>query len=409
MKLNIKTPKWAEEFLQPHRYKGAYGGRGTGKSHFFAELLVEETILNPDLKVVCIREVQQTLNHSVKALIEGKIESLGVGHYFEVQTACIKSTKGDGIIIFQGMNNHTADSIKSLEGFDRAFVEEAQSLSQRSLDLLRPTLRKEGSELWFAWNPRFATDPIDVFLRGGDPPPDSVVSKVTYMDNPWFPNVLKEEMEYDRGRDPDKFAHVWMGEYEQASEARIFKNWSVDEFETDKEAIFRFGADWGYSVDPTVLVRSYVMGRTLFIDYEAYQVGCEIDDTPDLFLTIPGAEKWPIIADSSSPERISHMKKKGFNIIPARKGPKSIEEGISFLQSYDIVVHPRCVHTIDELTHYKYKTDPLTDLITPVIEDKNNHVLDSLRYSCEAERRLKKGKSKATNIVPIPSVRKFNR
>jgi len=343
----------------------------------------------------------------VKALIESKIEVLGLGAYFEVQTACIKSTKGDGIIIFQGMNNHTADSIKSLEGFDRAFVEEAQSLSQRSLDLLRPTLRKEGSELWFAWNPRYATDPIDVFLRGTAPPPDTVVNKVTFEDNPWFPDVLIVEMEYDKTRDIDKFNHVWMGEYEQASEARIFKNWSVDEFETDKDAIFRYGADWGYSVDPTVLVRSYVLGRTLYIDYEAFQVGCEIDDTPDLFLTIPGAEKWPIIADSSSPERISHMKKKGFNIIPARKGPKSIEEGISFLQSYEIIVHPRCVHTIDELTHYKYKTDPLTDMITPIIEDKNNHVLDSLRYSCEAERRLKKGKSQPDNVIAIPSVRKF--
>jgi phage terminase large subunit len=125
---------------------------------------------------------------------------MNAGAYFEVQDAAIKSRKGDGAIIFQGMQNHTADSIKSLEGYDCAWVEEAQSLSQTSLDLLRPTIRKPDSELWFTWNPRQNSDPVDALLRGTTPPKDAKVIQVNFSDNPWFPDVLKAEMEFDRIR-----------------------------------------------------------------------------------------------------------------------------------------------------------------------------------------------------------------
>jgi phage terminase large subunit len=160
--------------LDPSRYKGAWGGRGSGKSHTFAEMMVEAHILDQKRSSVCVREIQKSLNQSVKRLLELKIESMNAGAYFEVQDAVIKSRKGDGRIIFQGMQNHTADSIKSLEGYDCAWVEEAQSLSQRSLDLLRPTLRKPGSELWFTWNPRSSDDPVDLLLRG---PPRRLAAK----------------------------------------------------------------------------------------------------------------------------------------------------------------------------------------------------------------------------------------
>ncbi len=204
--LVIQTPKVFEPLLYPSRYKGAWGGRGSGKSHFFAELLVERCLIEKT-DAVCVREVQKSLNQSVKKLIESKIEALGVGSQFEVQQSVILAPNG-GRIIFQGMQNHTADSIKSLEGFDVAWVEEAQSLSQRSLDLLRPTIRKPGSELWFSWNPRAATDPVDVLLRGESPPPDAAVVQANYRDNPWLPDVLKAELEYDQRRDPDKFHRI---------------------------------------------------------------------------------------------------------------------------------------------------------------------------------------------------------
>lgn len=242
--MKIDTPAWAEPFLSPARYKAAYGGRGSGKSWFFASLVIDNHICDPNHRTVCIREVQKSLNQSVKRLLEQTIESLGVGHLFEVQQTLIKNINGSGQIIFQGMQNHTADSIKSLEGYDVAWVEEAQSLSQRSLDLLRPTMRKESSEIWFSWNPRFETDPVDALFRGDDVPPGAVVRQVNWSDNPWFPSVLRDELEYDRSRDIDKYNHVWGGGYVSHSEARVFQNWTVEDVDPPDHAEFRFGADW---------------------------------------------------------------------------------------------------------------------------------------------------------------------
>jgi len=342
--------------------------------------------------VVCVREVQKSLSQSVKKLLDLKIEQYGLESAFESQASKIIGPHG-GQIIFQGMQDHTADSIKSLEGYDIAWVEEAQSLSQRSLDLLRPTIRKEGSQLWFSWNPNLETDPVDALLRGEKPPPDSIVVQANYRDNPWLPEVLKAEIEYDRTRDPEKFAHVWLGEYQRNSEARVFKNWAVEEFDSPKSATYRLGADWGFAVDPSVLVRCWIDGKRLYVDHEAWMVGCEIDQLGDLFRRVPDAEKWFITADSARPETISYMQKHGFpKISAAIKGPKSVEEGVEFLKSFDIVVHPRCQHVIDELTMYSFETDPLTGTVLPKLADKHNHTIDALRYACEGARRATKAK-----------------
>jgi phage terminase large subunit len=187
------------------------------------------------------------------------------------------------------------------------------------------------------------------------------------------------------------YAHIWLGEYQRNSEARVFRNWTIEEFERPTGTIFRLGADWGFASDPSVLVRSSIEGNRLYIDHEAYMVGCEIVNLPELFMSVPEAEKWPITADSARPETISHMQKHGFpKIFAAIKGPGSLEDGVEWLKSFDIVVHPRCVHTIDELTMYSYKTDPLTQKVLPILEDKKNHVIDALRYACEGARRAKK-------------------
>lgn len=394
--LRIETPRVFLPLLRPARYKGAWGGRGSGKSHHFAEALIERCLLHPGTRFVCVREVQKSLDQSVKQLLEDKIERFGVGAEFRVLNTHVE-TPGNGLILFQGMQQHTAESIKSLEGYDGAWVEEAQSLSQRSLDLLRPTIRTPGSEIWCSWNPRHATDPVDAFLRSENMPPDAVVVQATYRDNPWFPDVLKAEMTWDLARDQDKYQHVWLGGYERHSEARVFKNWRIGTLEefTHTGVTYYFGADWGFSVDPTVLVRCYIVDRTLYVDREVYQVGCEIDATPALFdgldpKQLGMARRWPIIADSARPEIISFMQRHGYGRIQhARKGAGSVEEGVTFLQNYNIVVHPSCVHTIDELTTYAYQTDKLTGQVLPVLEDKKNHVIDALRYSVETLRAVK--------------------
>jgi phage terminase large subunit len=384
--LQIPTARVYAPLLKPARYKGAHGGRGSGKSHFFGELMIETALAQPGFRAVCVREVQKSLDQSVKRLLEDKIARFGVQDRFRVLNTHIE-TPGGGVIIFQGMQNHTADSIKSLEGFDVAWVEEAQSLSQRSLDLLRPTIRKPGSELWFSWNPARPTDPVDVLLRGDTPPAGAIVVQANFTDNPWFPEGLRGDMEDDRRRDPGKYQHVWGGAYSLNSEARVFRNWMVKAFEAPANAVHRFGADWGFAVDPTVLVRCHIEGRKLFVDYEASKVGCEIDHTPALFDTIEGSRKFTIRADSARPETVSYMKRQGFMIRDAIKGPGSIEDGLAFLQSFDIIVHPRCKLVEQELTLFSYKTDQHTGEILPMLEDKNNHTIDALRYALEELRR----------------------
>ncbi len=377
----------------PVRYRAAHGGRGSAKSHSFAGSLVLKGAQSP-LRIGCYREIQKSIRDSVKRLLDDKIRDYGLGDFYDSTDSEIRGKNGS-LFIFNGLRTNP-DAVKSTEGLDIAAVFEANKVSQRSWDLLIPTVRKNGSEIWAEWNPDSPDDPVDQMFRGPHgPPPGSIVREVNYDLNPFFPEVLLQEMEFDRKRDPDKWAHIWKGGYQKHSESRVFKNWKVEEFDVPKDAILRQGADWGYSTDPTVLVQCYIEGRTLYVPYEAYRLGCEIVDTPDLFLSVPGAEKWPIVADSSRPETISYMQKHGFpKMTYAIKGAGSVEEGVAFLQSHDIVVHPRCKHVIDELESYRYKTDPLTNQILSVIEDRNNHTIDALRYDCEAARSVQKHKPK---------------
>lgn len=218
----IDTARVFRPLLEPARFKGAFGGRGSGKSHFFAELLVDEALAFPGdhgegLRAVCIREVQKTLKESSKKLIEDKIKALGLGPSFRVYTDCI-ATPGDGLILFQGMADHTAESIKSLEGVHRAWWEEAQTASQRSMDLLRPTIRVKGSQIWWSWNPRFKYDPVDIFLRQ-DPPPGAIVVRANWQDNPWWGDgELEQERLIDLAGDQDRYRHIWEGDYEKVGD-----------------------------------------------------------------------------------------------------------------------------------------------------------------------------------------------
>lgn len=368
------------------RYRAAHGGRGSGKSHSFAAGLVVRSRQQP-IRVLCAREIQKSIRDSVKRLLDDTINAYGLGGFYESTDTEIRGRNGS-LFLFAGLRTN-ADAVKSMEGIDIAWVEEANRVSRRSLDLLIPTIRKPGSELWFTWNPDLPTDPVDEMFRGkAGAPPRSIVRQVNFDDNPFFPAVLQADMDWDRRRDPEKYAHIWLGDYLRNSEARVFKNWKIEDFDTPEDARFYFGADWGFSVDPTVLVRCWINGRTLYVDQEAYKVGVEIDRTPALFATVPGAQRWPITADSSRPETISYMRRHGFaNVGPALKGAGSVEDGIEFMKAYDIVVHPRCRHTSDELTHYSWKVDPLTGDVLPVLADKKNHVIDALRYAIEGLRR----------------------
>lgn len=209
--LRVEVPRKLKPLLYARRYKGARGGRGGAKSHFFAEQIVLRCY-QKTTRVVCIREVQNSIKDSVKQLIVDKIAKLGLQAYFSEVEGEIRGP-GGSLIIFKGMQSYNADNIKSLEGYDIAWVEESQTLSLHSLDLLRPTIRRAGSELWFSWNPRHKTDPVDMFFRINEGDPDFVCVTINWRDNPWFPDELHKEMLRDFKNDPDKAEHIWNGAY----------------------------------------------------------------------------------------------------------------------------------------------------------------------------------------------------
>lgn len=210
-----------QPLLTPSRYKGAHGGRGSAKSHFFAGNMVRMAMLRPGFRGVCIREVQRSLKESAKRLIEDKIQAFGLGQHFEPMEGEIR-TPGGGVIIFQGMQDHTSESIKSLEGFNAAWCEEAQSLSRRSLAMLRPTIRAPGSELWFSWNPTRKADAVDALLRGPSPPTGAIIVKANWSDNPWFPAELEQERADDQRDRPDNYDHIWEGGYATVTEGAYY-------------------------------------------------------------------------------------------------------------------------------------------------------------------------------------------
>lgn len=389
MIIDLKTAPIFEPLLDSKRYKGAKGGRGSGKSHFFAECIIETMLINPNARIVCIREIQRSLKFSSKALIESKINSLGVSEYFDVTLTEIRAKRGNGLIIFQGMQDHTADSIKSLEGFDIAWVEEAQNLSKRSLELLRPTIRKENSELWFSWNPENETDAVDSFFKQmqDNGATDFILIHANFNDNPFLPTELLNEQEYDRRYNPSTYEHIWLGGYNTKSDALIFKGkFRVENFSTDGLGNPYHGLDFGFANDPTAAVRCYIHDRKLYISHEAGAVGLELDYTAEFLKDrIENIHKYVIRADNARPESISYLKRHGLNMItPTIKGKGSIEDGIEFIRSFEaIIIHERCVETAREFRLYSYKVDPHSGDILPQILDENNHYIDALRYALE--------------------------
>jgi hypothetical protein len=217
----VNLPTKAEPLFTPSRYKAFYGGRGGAKSYSFAQALVLLGAQRP-LRILCCREIQKSIRDSVKRLIDDRIKSTGLSHFYTSTQNEIRGANGT-LILFAGLRSNP-ESIKSMEGIDICWVEEANTVSKRSLDLLVPTIRKEDSEIWFSWNPDSEHDPVDLMFRGPTHPPDSIILEISYKDNPWFPEVLKREMEYDLLIDKGKYKHVWLGEYADVQDGKMFPN-----------------------------------------------------------------------------------------------------------------------------------------------------------------------------------------
>lgn len=268
--------------LQPARYKAAYGGRGGAKSHFFAEMAILRCA-SRKTRIACIREVQATIKDSVRQLLVDKAEHYGLTDWLDIRRDEITAPNGS-LIVFKGMQAFNAENIKSLENFDVAWVEEAQVFSDRSLRLLRPTLRKETSELWFSWNPRNEDDAVDKFFRGHTPPPGSIICPVGWQDNPWLPKVLEDERDHDYSVDPEMAEHVWEGGYEIISEGRYFARQMLEAERSGRIGFFPHDprrpvlTGWDLGVDDYTAIWFFqvVDGHPVVIDYyEASGLGAK--------------------------------------------------------------------------------------------------------------------------------------
>lgn len=356
------------------------GGRGSGKSHQVGRYLLYRALTAKTL-ILCTRELQNTIADSVHSLLSRLIDDAHLNNVFRVKRDSIVAVNGSRFI-FTGVRNNV-NEIKSMEGVDIAWVEEAQAMSQHSLDILIPTIRKPGSQLVFTYNPFKEDDPIHQMAL--HPDEDTLVIEANYWDNPYFPDVLQSEMERDKVVDHDKYLWVWEGRCLGLSDALIFKNkYEEREFDTPSVAQFMFGADWGFAVDPTTLVRAFVIGNTLYVDYAVGDKGIDTEDIHDLFDTVPLSRKFPIRADNARPETISAVCKQGFYCIACDKKAGSIEDGVSYLRSFDkIVVHPRAHKLTYELERYQYKVDRQTGEVLRTPVDKWNHYIDALRYAIQ--------------------------
>lgn len=400
----------------PSRYKVAKGGRGSTKTWGFAGVAASISAIRP-LRILWVRETQNSIKESVHRLLKDRIDALNLSAYFDSQEQGIYGHNGSEHI-FAGIKSDPA-KIKSTEGIDICIVVEAEKVSEQSWRTLIPTIRKPGSEIWVEYNPREETDPTHQRFAIRMPPSCRRVH-VNWSDNPWFPPELELERRYalqliaeaadddERAQFQADYDHVWEGECQTRSDAAIFRKRVVVEAfdEPPEDTRLYFGADWGFANDPTALVRFWIRDEELFIDYEAFGYGVEIDDLWKLFAGregatdeqmrqwkpederkypgIPGARRWPIRADSARPETISYMRRQGFNIDGAEKWPGSVEDGISHIKGFRrIHIHERCKHLQKEARLYKYKVDRLTGDVLPVIADAHNHGWDGVRYGLD--------------------------
>jgi len=373
-----RVPRWARPLQRPMRYKGASGGRGSGKSHFFAEEAVERMVTKPSARIVCIREVQRSLKFSAKALVEAKIQELGVASLFLVLTTEIRRIGGTGLMIFEGMQDHTADSIKSLEGFEVAWVEEAQSISQRSLDLLLPTIRAEGSEIWFSWNPQKKTDPVDVLfvtLRDG-----ALRIHTTYLDNPFLPSTLRAEAERLRLADPDKYEHVWLGKYDLGGKGRVYAKFvdkpfpegNVDASILDRGGEIYVGQDFNINPMASIIaVRAvdecHVLGALLIPTSNTEEVCEEIrtryPDRHVVFCPDPAGNARHTNAKAGVTD-FTIIRRFGFEVRAPSAHPPVVDRvnNVNTMLCDDqkrrrVRVHPDAQHLIDALSGQVYKPD----------------------------------------------------
>lgn len=383
---NEIEPQVLRPFLplySPKRYKIARGGRGGAKSHAFAEALILQGLERP-LRILCTREHQVSINDSVKRLLDDKIDKFGLRAHYDSKHQTIVGNNGTEIT-FKGLR-HNIGNVKSLEGYDIVWVEEAAYVPAHSWSVLIPTMRKEGSEIWASYNPDQANDYIHQLAESDRD--EMVVMDVCYLDNPWISDELLREAEFCRTNDPEGYAHIWLGKLATRSEAQVYGGHYVVEPFTPQPNWGGpyFGLDFGFKKSVTVLVKCWTGDRRLWIEHEGYGRRLPIEKLPKLIDDVPGAAQHTIRADNARPETIHYLQTKGYpKVVECKKWSGSVEDGIEYLRgNYEtIVIHPRCTHTQDDFRMYSHKVDKDSgDVLDQIVKDYDD-APDATRYALE--------------------------
>lgn len=368
-----------------YQYRVLRGGRGSGKSVGAATIAAIWGYAEP-LRILCVRQFQNSIRESFYAEIVDALElNPWLAEHYTVTKESITGKNGTQFI-FKGLDRNP-QSIKSLAKIDLTIVEEAEDIPEQSwINLEATVFRQPRSELWTIYNPRKENSPVDFrFIK--NKAPRSVVGNVNYSDNPFFPPGLETLRQRDQSIfDPSTYAHIWEGAYLTNSKSQVFHGrYEIKDFQPDAKWTMVQGLDWGYSQDPTAMIRAYVHDECLWISHEAGGTGIELDDVAKVAAQIPDFHKYPTRADSAQPAMISHVKGKGLpRLEPAKKGRGSVEDGIQFIRSFRrVYIHPRCKRTLEEFNLYSWKTDRLSGDVLDVPVDAFNHWIDSLRYSLE--------------------------
>lgn len=379
--VDVFTPKRGDL-----RYRGAYGGRGSGKSFSFA-LMSAVYGYAEKLRILCTREFQNSIKESFHAEVKNAIQSTPwLSSFYDVGVDYIRGSNGTEYI-FKGLR-HNMSSVKSMSQIDICILEESEDVPAQSWEILEPTVRAPKSEIWVLWNPKDVNSPVDERFRQNIPPRSKII-ELNWRDNPAFPMELDEQRKHAlKIMSPEKYNWIWEGDYYEVSEAQIFAGkYKISEFDPKFNWDGPYcGLDFGFSSDPTAAIKCWIYGDDLYIEHEAGMVGLEIDHTANFVSEkIEGFGENKIIADSSRPESISYLRRNSFPYIEGSvKGKGSVEDGIEHIKSFgNIFVHPRCGETINELKRYSYVIDRNTGQPTTRIEDKNNHYIDALRYALE--------------------------
>lgn len=386
--INIKIFPEFEFLLSTHyRHKVLYGGRGGGKSENIARALIalslKPTILfkKNAIRILCAREIQGSIKNSVHKLLVDIIRKYKLHNLFKITEEYIKTINGSEFI-FKGIKQDPTQ-IKSMANIDLCWVEEAETVSKNSWQLLLNTIRADNSEIWVSFNPKTYENPAyQMFIV--NPRPSTKAVKVNYDINPYFlKSPLYEQMLKDKQDDYSWYLHIWEGEILKISNAVIFKDkFIVDDFDFTSDRYY-YGIDWGFSSSPLAVVRCFEKDNNLYVDYEAGGLGIEYSQMPMIFDSIPDIKKWVIYADSSRPESIKEVQKMGYKVYPCKKGSGSVEDGIQMLKSFNkIIIHPRCKQTAKEFANYSYKLDNNGNPL-PIIIKQHDHYIDALRYSMD--------------------------